>query len=89
MLFWDIMQHTVVIPYQCFRTTNGPVFKRQEFHEEGNDRSYWNVGKELPPYDAKVSCKLHSHYRYLIFRMNSAFIFKRLEVQKEWHGIVT
>jgi len=30
VLFWDITEHIVVIPYQCFGTPISPIFKNEE-----------------------------------------------------------
>jgi len=56
-LFWVIMQRVVVIPYRCFGTTYRSHLQGSEIllipqgfsiFEDGTDRLYRNVGKELP-----------------------------------------
>ena len=55
-LFWNITQHTVVIPYDVSKQTIRPICKGQETEflafAEGADRLFRNVGKELPLYAA-------------------------------------
>jgi len=33
-LFWNVMQHMLVVTYQSFREAIGPIFKDQEVQEE-------------------------------------------------------
>jgi len=38
-LFWDIMQHIVVIPYQCFRTPISPIFRGEEIQVKNTKKN--------------------------------------------------
>jgi hypothetical protein len=38
-LFWDIMQHTVVIPYQCFGTPISPILTGEEMQVKNTKKN--------------------------------------------------
>jgi uncharacterized protein (DUF433 family) len=38
-LFWDIMQHIVVIPYQCFGTPISSIFTGEEIQVKNTNKN--------------------------------------------------
>jgi hypothetical protein len=53
-LFWDITQCIVVIPYRCLGDNLSVPSSSVKIltHEDGTDRLFQSVGKELPVYTA-------------------------------------
>ena len=81
VLFWYVTQGTVVIPYRRFRT-NYRSYVRRGKNQNGINRLFWNIVKELTLYAAE-----HPRTAHLILTLFAGSRFK-LVVLQTWRLLV-